>query len=424
MLLSNYYTKTFGTYRVNNQIFPTKVEAVLAANQTLSEVEWDYNEDVFPKLDWTREPNISLQELYHQRAKQIREQYDYVILMLSGGGDSTNMLYSFLENGVHVDEVIGSAPVSGLKNFQVDASDKSAQNQVSETYLAQIPLLKQVSERWPNVKVTLYDYFEDIVNFKTDEWILRGSFWLHPSATRHYLGRLGHLKQLADQGKRIAKVYGIDKPVIYRGESGKLYNIITDAAIQQPNHKTTDEQFDNIETVFFYITPDMPEVMIKQCHVLCKWMFSGITPMARFARATLFDRSTPRDYQTSKERTSVHHRAIIEGIYPFLDGIKIWQAHKSNVTIAGPHDIIFDTWISKLHKDLKISQQFMSDGTNMFGNLNSKYFIGDGHHSKILKYHMKHYYFGHESQFVANPSHLIRSADPVSEMFKASDFVY
>jgi len=423
MFLSNYYTKTFGTYRVNNQIFPTKVSAVLEANRTLSDVEWDYNEDIFPKIDWTTEPQFDLQTLYKQRARQIRDQYDYVILMLSGGGDSTNMLYSFLENGIHVDEVIGSAPVSGLKNFTVDATDKTAENQVSETYLAQIPLLKQVSEKWPNVRVTLYDYFEDIVNFKSDEWMLKGSFWLHPSATRHYLGRLTHLKELADQGKRIAKVYGIDKPVIYRGSSGKLYNIITDAAIQQPNHRTTDEQFDNIETVFFYITSDMPQLMIKQCHQLARWMYSGLTPMARFARSTMFDRDTSVEYQRSKERVSVHHRAIIEGIYPFLDGVKIWQAHKSNVTLTGPHDIIFDSWISKLHKNERIAQQFMSDGRNIFNSVHSKYFISEKA-EKILRYHMKHYYFGHESQFVKDPEKLKRNNDPVKDLFSASDFIY
>lgn len=420
----NYFEKTFGFYNVNGIRYTSKINAVLEANETLADVKWEYNDSVFSKYNWRVEPTTDLNSLYKQRAMQIRQEYDYVILMLSGGGDSTNMLYSFLENGIHVDEVIASAPVSGLKNLEVDPNDKNPENQVCETYLAQFPLLKIVAEKWPNVKITINDYFKTIVNFGTDEWIFRGSLWLHPSAARHDLSGLDHIRDLGQSGKKVAKVYGIDKPVLARGETGNIYNCIFDGAIQQPNHQTTFEGFNTIETVFFYISPDLPELMIKQCHVLAKWLYSNVDQKSRYARLTMLDKSSPLDFQTSMTRTSVHHRAIIPAIYPMLDGMNIWQAHKSNVTFSGPHDIIFDTWIKKLHPGLRISQQVESDGRHIFDKIDSKYFNSQKGY-KILAPHSKYYCIGHESSFVRDPNALNIEYDSYqADLIKATDLVY
>jgi hypothetical protein len=420
----NNFEKTFGFYKVKDQLFTKKIDAFLEANKTLSDVSWVYNDSILENLDWYTEPQQGLTELYRQRAQQIRDQYDYVILMVSGGGDSTNMLYSFLENGIHVDEVIASAPISGLKNFNVDENNKSAANQIAETFLAQMPLLKTVAERWPNIKITINDYFETITKFQTDEWIFKGSSWMHPSAARHDLSNLQHIRHLGESGKKVAKVYGVDKPMIARGTSGNLYNCIFDGSIQVPNHQTTNENFSTIEPILFYITPDMPELMIKQCHVLAKWMYSGIDQQAKYARLTMLDKSSSIEYQGSFKRTSVHHRAIIPAIYPALDGMNIWQSHKSNVNLAGPYDVIFDRWIIKLHKDERICQQVLSDGNHILKNVHDKYFDITTEGTKNLKYFVKYFKFGHESQFVLDPTQLNSDLDYDMDFFKAEEFIY
>jgi hypothetical protein len=85
-----------GFYSVGNKIFHNKIQAILEANKTLADVDWNFNRAILDHLDWTTEPATSLKDLYAARARQIREQHDYVILMVSGGADSTNILYSFL----------------------------------------------------------------------------------------------------------------------------------------------------------------------------------------------------------------------------------------------------------------------------------------------------------------------------------------
>ena len=89
-----------GRYVVDGKIFYDKIAALVYADSVKKEVQWDYFNDVFFSADWTTEPEISLDELYRIRAQQLRDKYDYIVIFCSGGADSTNVLYSFLKNGI------------------------------------------------------------------------------------------------------------------------------------------------------------------------------------------------------------------------------------------------------------------------------------------------------------------------------------
>jgi hypothetical protein len=153
-------------------------------------------------------------------------------------------------------------------------------------------------------------------------------------------------------------------------------------------------------------------------------MYSGVTQQAKYARLTMRDKSSSIEYQGSFKRTSVHHRAIIPAIYPALNGMNIWQSHKSNVNLAGPYDVIFDRWIIKLHKDERICQQVLSDGNHILKNVHDKYFDITKDGTKNLKYFVKYFKFGHESQFVLDPTQLNSELDYDMDFFKAEEFIY
>jgi hypothetical protein len=127
-----------GYYTVNDKKFYGKLDAVLYANSAKSDISWNFNKEIFNTVNWTEEPETSLLDFYKARAVQIREEYDYIILMCSGGADSTNMLYSFLKNGIHVDEVIVAAPLSGLSNWNWDNKNLDANNTISEVGLNRV----------------------------------------------------------------------------------------------------------------------------------------------------------------------------------------------------------------------------------------------------------------------------------------------
>ena len=63
---------------------------------------------MFSKCDWTTEPEpgVPLSEYYRRRAQQIRDKYDYVVLLYSGGPDSNNILHAFVHNGIKIDEIV------------------------------------------------------------------------------------------------------------------------------------------------------------------------------------------------------------------------------------------------------------------------------------------------------------------------------
>lgn len=390
-----------GYYKVGNQIFYNKLKAILYANPTKENVTWHFNNEIFDNCNWLVEPPISLNRLYAERAKQIREQYDYIVIMVSGGADSTNVLYSFLNNNVHIDEIVASAPVSGMSNWKIDVTDKSVENTISETMLAQLPLLDKISKSHPNIKLTLNDYFNDIVNFKTDEWIYNAaSHWIHFSgAVRHSLDNLKHLRELAESGKRIGVVYGIDKPIICRGVSGNLYSVIADPVVNIvcPHFK---DKYPNVETVLFYYSPDLPELLIKQAHEVCRWIYK---PENKNIKALLWDRSKPVEFNVNPERGGLYQRGIVPCIYPDIqERHGIWQAMKQGMGFKGGFHM--DGWIFKLYNQERFVQLVQSDLKLLVKNIDKKYLASEDKNDGFIRFY--HYWkIGHEKDF--SPTQII-----------------
>jgi hypothetical protein len=97
--------KKLGYYLVDNEIYYSKYQTLLTASKHNKQVKWFFNEDVFIKFPWNVEPEESLDDLYRQRAQDLRDQYDYIRIEASGGSDSTNVIFSFLLNNIHLDEI-------------------------------------------------------------------------------------------------------------------------------------------------------------------------------------------------------------------------------------------------------------------------------------------------------------------------------
>lgn len=390
-----------GYYVVNNQKFQNKLMAILEANRLDVEIKWHFNNEVFDKVDWTVEPDILLLELYRIRAKQIRDRFDYVILMVSGGADSTNMLNSFLDNQIRVDEIIASAPLEGLKNWKIDFNDTSADNTISETWLAQMPLLKKISNLYPDIKITINDYFNDILSLKTDEWIYESStHWIHFSgATRHSLDKFSHLKNMAENGKTIGVLYGIDKPIICRSESGNLYSVILDPVVNvvTPHFK---ERYPNVESVLFYYSPELPELLVKQAHQVCKWIH--LPQNLHIRKNMLWDLSKTHEFNASPKRASDWQRNIISCIYPTIHDFtsKVWQAEKQSTGFKGGMQI--DKWMFKLHNNSKIIQLVESDINLFTKNIKQKYMLTE---NKIdgFKRFSNYWKIGNEKKFMNEP---------------------
>lgn len=371
-----------GYYTVGNKIFSDKLAAVLEASQTKEEIEWHFNNHIYNKTDWSTEPELGLDQYYKIRAQQIRDQYDYVIILCSGGGDSTNVVWSFLNNGIKVDEVVASAPISGLSQWTDTNKDTSAGNTMSETMLAQLPLMHEIHSKHPDIKITINDYFETLLDYQTDDWIFRCGEWIHPSSSARYdLDKQLHIKQLAEQGKKIAVVYGIDKPHLFYDIDDTINIMMSDLTVnvQRPPFK---DKYPNVENVLFYFTPELPEMQVKQAHVLAKWIHM---PENSFAKEKMLDLRLPIvSLEQSRTRHSFYERAIIPCIYPQTHR-QVFQGHKPTRMFLGEHD----DWFYKMHNNTRTFDLIVSDFRNFIKEVDPIYLNGPRTGFKVFRLQYK-----------------------------------
>ena len=101
--MNNDQNDIYGFYKSDGVKFYSKYEAMCLG--TPSKTTWHYNDQLFSSFDWKKPSMMPLSELYRRRAEQLRNDYDYLILMYSGGADSENILDTFVTNNIHLDEV-------------------------------------------------------------------------------------------------------------------------------------------------------------------------------------------------------------------------------------------------------------------------------------------------------------------------------
>ena len=259
-----------GFYRVGEKTIFGKVEALIESTNSGHFPEWHFSRDIFEKVNWPVEPQVQLRELYRMRAQQLRERYDWIRVEASGGGDSTTAIYSFLNNGIHLDEVIFRYPKTGEKDVTSDPFNTKCENTLSEWDYAAKPLLNWIATHHPRVKITVHDYSENMLKGNDDEtWVFRTKDYFQPGHCFKHdnFGLIDHRKD-ADAGKSICVLYGIDKPKMCI-KDGKWYVYFMDL---QANHSNSViNEYTNITNEYFYWTPDLPDIIHKQAHLIKNW---------------------------------------------------------------------------------------------------------------------------------------------------------
>lgn len=382
-------------YSVSGKKIFHKIDAVLEANRLDSDLSWHFYDDIFKKVNWTAEPTYSLDYYYKLRAEQIRLRYDYVVIFCSGGADSTNVLKSFVNNNIHVDEVIVSAPNSGLSNYNFNKNDTSHSNTMSETKFAQFPLMQELSNQNLNIKITINDYFQNIIDYESEKWIYDSEDWIHPSGlSRYHLENISHLKNLAEQGKRIALVYGIDKPVLLlSGDNDEeIYTVFSDLAVnvQRPAFAVN---YPNVDNVLFYWTKDLPEMLVKQAHSVANWIFKIENQyLLNFFKSS--GKIQNQTYAENRYQHSRYERGIVPCIYPSTYR-KVFQAEKPTKTFLGEHD----DWFYSLHRSTRAYDMIVTDTIHFFKKFKRKY-LNPGNNG-FINYHNK-YKIGNLSDFTSD----------------------
>jgi hypothetical protein len=264
-----------GFYRVDNEIFVNKAEALIAATAKNTSVYWDFNDSVFSAINWSIPISSSLTELYRMRAQQLRDKYDYISLYYSGGVDSTNALHAFLDNNILLDEIVMYRP--SVLDSTYNTQDRSNKNVFSEIEFAAIPHLKQYLKD-PRTKVRIIH-----IDTSLNEFLCNDSLVSEFQTINLYMptgaGRISmnvtdtEWKNLYSSGKTVCHLHGIDKPIIKFVNGRYIFQFLDTAvtpAVTIPRYNSdlsdmlNKQQFHEL----FYWTPDLPQLVIKQCQVV------------------------------------------------------------------------------------------------------------------------------------------------------------
>lgn len=262
----------------NDLEFDSKIRACVHAVEHVKPVTWVFNNDEFNKHDWKTEPVATLDQLYDQRARQLREQYDYIVLSYSGGADSHNILTAFERQGLHIDEIITNTMTkASSKAMTVDNTNRDAYNAPeAEHNLQTIPRLREIANRLPKTKITITDcsdaLFDELETAGDASWVLNKREGLNPAGmTRFNYMHFTDIRKQFDKDRKIAVIVGIEKPrtMIHRGELLMSFSDRTTNMITVAEHL---KEYPNATVEFFYWTPDCVDIMIKQGHVIKNWL--------------------------------------------------------------------------------------------------------------------------------------------------------
>ena len=278
------FTK-YGYFDVNGSKTFSKYEAWQIAQQQgipTDDIKFIFSDDKLSQVDWTVEPTASLQELYAQRAQQIRDKYDYVVLMYSGGIDSHVILNTFLKNNIKLDEIVT------IGNREYQPENAKINQEVFGKAIPYIDLLNldKLGTKFNYVDIgqLIIDQFSDQYHFDNFMYYYNGPLSPWYLAFRSQLFKLmnkGHVAE-AESGKKVCYIWGYDKPNIFEVDGNwcfKYTDSVSDFSVRPYNNK---ERLGGVLSNFydepFFVTPDLPELTIKQCHLLVKMLKTITTP--------------------------------------------------------------------------------------------------------------------------------------------------
>jgi hypothetical protein len=286
-----------------------------------------------------------------------------LVLYFSGGADSSNILYAFIENGIFLDEIVMQLPEPVRQSF--DPNDTSERNFYAEIEYSAVPFLNKIKNKiHKNTLIRYQDFAQPGLELLSkDDWfdsvplctnITLSGVFRQIAQNKDY-----HILNLVDTGKSVAQILGIDKPLVYF--DGKNY--FSYFADTSTYHYVSPINFNNTElteakyfTEFFYWTPNMPEIVIKQAQEIKK--NCEINPQAKYMASRVLDTHIG-------EFRSVLHPVI----YP-SDITVEFQTEKPSTNIIRP----MDNWFWQIATD-KVKGNYLNAIKYLKNNINSKYTI-------------------------------------------------
>lgn len=252
-----------GHWSVGGRKFINKYDALVYASTSAQPVQFCYFDSAWQNFDRSLLGKFTLKELYKQRAQQLRDSYDYLVLYFSGGADSHNVLRSFLDNGIHLDEICvkWAKDVIDRDIYNPNTQEKTALNYLSEWDYAIKPVLEEVSQKFPNIRIEIVDWFKKRSDIGNEEVFKLVNHW-HDVEVPSLAVWSPREIELSEKGKKVAGIYGVDKPQTYF-EGRNAYLFFLDSAVTMG----TPCPQNPFGTEYFYWSPKFPLLTFEMANV-------------------------------------------------------------------------------------------------------------------------------------------------------------
>ena len=249
----------FGFYIVNQRKTYLKQEAIEWSKNT-SQIKWHFNDNIFSLYDWTKEPPFDINHYYDERAKQLRNDYDYIVLFYSGGYDSHNILKTFVDNNLHIDEILTNIPsIDIISTPSIEYSSFTKKR------------IGQYKNLLPNTLFRIVEYRDILLNCLSEEkdiiYTLNHRYTVNHLVKEKYKDVFPEHKELIKKGKKILYLFGIDKPRIEKNGDFYYFVFTEEQTANVVLPKIQRENIIEVDYEFFYWSPDSVNILIKQAHI-------------------------------------------------------------------------------------------------------------------------------------------------------------
>lgn len=372
-MTNNIRNPQLGYWQVGDRKFIDKTTALLESTQTKHHIQWIFNDQEFSKHNWKVEPQDTLETLYAQRARQLRETYDYLILSFSGGSDSVNILRTFLKNHIHLDEIVIQWPHKAAANlYTPNTQDIGQDNWLSEWDFTVRPQLQWLATFHPEIRITVYDYTDDMTNYvkssMNDTWYLERNTYSPFGHIRHDAIRNIGLKRL-ENNQKVGYIYGVEKPkMMYKDNRYYVYFIdLLSGRVALPQYLNIDD----CVMEFFYWSPRCVPLMIKQAHVI-----------KRFMEANTACRSLITGHVKDGDAITKYQDLIEPLIYPgHVETFQVSKFRKGHLAVDKIiienifEDTVLDTYLSGIQELLaEVDQKYYDPETTIVTGLVSPFY--------------------------------------------------
>lgn len=354
-----------GFYSVNGKQFFNKLEAIREAQSTGTWPHWNFHEAEYTKHNWQVEPTKSLQQLYIERALELRSQYDYLVLHYSGGNDSNQILQAFIDARVKIDEISIRTAHRDRPN---DTTDLRSENTFAGYSIAYQNALWVQNTLWPGLKISELNVTDAAIKNSNDpNWQNRLTSSISIVNTwRDYDLHTG-TRSIANRGVKVAHILGIDKPTMGLDEHGWFVQFVDKIPNNHINLRA--QMTDGLVVEFFYWANTTAPVIIKQAHTLLSALASGAISQKHI---------TGRDTPSQNAVASIiykHKFTIWAEEKPSMPGVV--KNHEAWIYSDSQTDQ-FAHWVKTLREiDATIEKRFLHGSAlgDLVGNLSPKYYV-------------------------------------------------